>query len=62
MFSEGEFVKGKRQGEGTYTFSDGEKYTGQWFQDQQHGKGVFTFKNGNVYDGLWYKDINKDVE
>ena len=45
---EGEFVKGKRQGEGTYFFSDGEKYSGQWFQDQQHGRGVFTFKNGNV--------------
>ena len=37
---EGEFVKGKRQGEGTYIFSDGEKYSGQWFQDQQHGRGV----------------------
>ena len=49
---EGEFVKGKRQGEGTYIFSDGEKYSGQWFQDQQHGRGVFTFKNGNVYDGI----------
>ena len=56
---EGEFVKGKRQGEGTYIFSDGEKYSGQWFQDQQHGRGVFTFKNGNVYDGLWYKDYQQ---
>ena len=26
---EGEYVKGKRQGEGTYTFSDGEKYVGE---------------------------------
>ena len=33
---EGEYIKGLRQGEGTYTFVDGEKYIGQCFQDQQH--------------------------
>ena len=35
---EGEYVKGKREGYGTYMFPDGEKYEGQWFQDQQHGR------------------------
>lgn len=49
---EGEYVKGKREGYGTYTFPDGEKYEGQWFQDQQHGKGIYYFRTTTVNDGM----------
>ena len=41
---------------GIYTFPDGEKYDGQWFQDQQHGRGIYYFMNNNRYDGMWYQD------
>ena len=56
---EGEYVKGKRQGQGIYTFSDGEKYDGEWFQDQQHGYGTFWFMNNNRYEGMWYRDYQQ---
>lgn len=30
-----------RQGTGTYDFSTGESYSGEWLKDQINGKGVF---------------------
>ena len=36
-FYEGEVVNNKKHGKGTFTFSDGGKYIGDWQNDKRHG-------------------------
>ena len=43
---EGEYKDGKRNGQGTYTYSDGEKYVGKW-------------KNGKPWNGTEYDKDGK---
>ena len=40
---------------GTFTFSSGDNYVGEFGNDEQHGQGTFTWANGNKYVGE-YKD------
>jgi hypothetical protein len=40
-------------GTGTYIFSDGGKYSGQWKNLRQHGKGTATMASGSTYEGDW---------
>ena len=46
----------KRHGQGTYTFSSGAKYVGEWRDDKRHGQGTETFASGNKYVGEWRDD------
>ncbi|MDG1523855.1 MAG: hypothetical protein P8Q34_03245, partial [Hyphomicrobiales bacterium] len=36
---------------GTYTFPDGETYTGGFKNNFKHGQGTYTFPNGGIYIG-----------
>ena len=36
---------------GTYTYSQGWKYVGEWMDDQRNGQGTFTFSDGKKYIG-----------
>ena len=51
----GQWKNGAKHGLGTYTWSDGEKYEGQWRGTRlggvAEGDGVFTWKDGSVYTG-----------
>jgi hypothetical protein len=47
----GEFRAGIRNGQGTYTFANGEKYVGEFKDGKHHGQGTYTFANGNKYVG-----------
>ena len=38
---------------GAYTFTDGEKYVGEWQDDKRHGQGTYTFADGTQYVGEW---------
>ena len=38
---------------GTYTWSDGDKYVGEWKEGKQHGQGTYTFADGTVKKGEW---------
>ena len=38
-------------GLGTFTFSDGRIYTGEWRNGVKYGKGVFEWPDGRKYDG-----------
>ena len=49
----GEFLAGKKHGQGSDTFASGSKYTGHFFENQRHGHGVMTHSNGCIYDGSW---------
>mmetsp|Transcript_1127 Transcript_1127/g.1136 ORF Transcript_1127/g.1136 Transcript_1127/m.1136 type:complete len:89 (-) Transcript_1127:31-297(-) len=40
-------------GFGTFLWSDGRKYEGDYENDIKHGHGVFTWPDGKVYDGEW---------
>ena len=40
-------------GQGTYTFSNGDKYVGEFKDDLRNGQGTYTFSNGNKYVGEW---------
>lgn len=46
---------GKRHGKGTYFWSDGEKYVGNWKNDKEEGKGIRYLTNGSNYSGQWEK-------
>ena len=46
----GEFVNGKRQGCGTYLFSEGKSYIGSFENDKPHGQGIWLLSNA-VYIG-----------
>ena len=47
----GEFNGGKRDGQGTYTWSDGGKYVGEWKDGRPNGKGTWTYSSGWKYSG-----------
>ena len=36
---------------GIYTFSNGDKYEGNWKNDLKHGQGLSTYKSGDMYLG-----------
>ena len=47
-----ECIKGDcTNGQGTYTWADGNKYVGQFKNGKRHGQGIFTFVNGDKYVG-----------
>lgn len=52
----GYFVKGKKDGEGSITMSDGSHYNGQWKNDKKHGKGLELLSNGERYEGNFEND------
>lgn len=43
-------------GKGTYVFSNGNKYEGEWFEDLKNGYGVLYYLNGERYEGFWEND------
>ena len=49
----GVLVDGVRQGQGRYTFPEGQFYQGEFDQGNFHGKGSFQYVNGDHYDGEW---------
>ena len=54
---EGEFVDGKKEGNGKYIYENGKYYSGQWLNDYRHGKGILFYKNDNIkYDGEFAND------
>ena len=47
----GEIRNGVPEGQGTFTFSDGQKYVGEFHEGQQHGQGTETLPDGTKYVG-----------
>lgn len=40
-------------GLGSFVYSDGDYYVGQWRNGQRHGYGRYYYDNGDVYEGNW---------
>tara|TARA_B100000925_G_C21681716_1_gene334346 strand:- start:19 stop:345 length:327 start_codon:yes stop_codon:yes gene_type:complete len=49
----GEWLNGKRNGEGITTSSNGEIYEGEYKNDRRSGYGVYSFPSGERYSGNW---------
>lgn len=43
-------------GTGTYSFSNGDRYEGEWRNTKRHGWGTYFFANGVRYEGEWKDD------
>ena len=44
------------RGQGTYTWSTGDKYVGEWMNDKRTGQGTQTRADGTIEKGLWEND------
>ncbi|CAH3039907.1 unnamed protein product [Pocillopora meandrina] len=45
-----------RHGKGTYHYSDGDTYVGQWRWNNLHGHGLYKHKTGEVKQGYFYQN------
>ena len=41
---------------GTFTYTDGNKYVGEWQNSQANGQGTYTWADGAKYVGEWQSD------
>lgn len=48
---EGEWKNGLRDGQGKYTWTNGDTYTGAWFEDKRNGQGLYIWHDGSKYKG-----------
>lgn len=55
-YYEGNFLDGRRHGQGTFYYSSGTKYVGEWKADQKHGKGKVVFRNGTTIEADFVND------
>ena len=53
----GNYVEGKKNGEGVFLYPDGSKYDGSWINDLRNGWGTYTYPNGDTYEGEWYQGV-----
>lgn len=55
---EGQFVKGEKQGQGVYSFSNGLKYEGEYRAGLKRGTGtIFNCNDSVAYTGDFYDDL-----
>ena len=64
---EGDFVNGKRHGNGTMVWGDstqwaGDRYEGEWVEGWRTGQGTYTDANGAVSKGRWEKNVLVEPE
>ena len=52
---DGEWKEDKKDGQGTYTWKNGDKYEGEWKDDKKHGEGVLLYINGSKLEGEFRK-------
>lgn len=52
----GNFSSGLREGNGTFTYQNGDIYVGEWLQGKKHGHGTYTYaKDDTKLVGEWEK-------
>ena len=47
----GEIENGKPNGQGTFTFPNGDKYVGEYKDGKRHGQGTYIYHDGRKYEG-----------
>jgi radial spoke head protein 1 len=53
----GQFIQGKRQGKGTYSYVNGDIYDGEWENDVKQGQGTYTYACGSKKSGKWVQGV-----
>lgn len=62
---QGDYVADTRDGQGTYTFKNGNKYQGGYKLNKKHGFGIFIWDDkvgagaGDRYEGEWINDVRE---
>ena len=54
---QGQFEYGRRHGEGTMSYINGERYEGVWNKDVRSGRGTYYYADGRRYEGSFEKDV-----
>ena len=54
----GNWLDGKKHGQGTMVWDDGSKYEGGWVLDEFNGDGTYYYNNGDIYVGEWKNGKN----
>ena len=57
LFDSGEWKKGLREGRGSFTYANGDKYDGDFKNDERNGEGTYTYQNGDIYKGSYENDL-----
>lgn len=52
----GQWRRGKKEGEGTFTYKSGDSFSGEWVANRRHGSGTYRYADGASYDGRWVDD------
>lgn len=53
-FYHGHFLNGKRHGEGTFKYKNGDMYSGMWKEGKKHGQGTYVYaKTKYEITGIW---------
>merc|ERR1712217_48144 len=50
-------VNDLKEGEGTFLWADGRRFTGQWKEGKQHGVGLFRTAHGDQRVGEWREGV-----
>jgi hypothetical protein len=60
---EGNWIEGRREGFGTFFYSNGSRYDGYWHNNMKEGFGLLTEENGELKWGLYKADrlVKKDL-
>ncbi|GIL62825.1 hypothetical protein Vafri_16998 [Volvox africanus] len=53
---DGDWIQGRREGNGTRYYPSGEVYSGDWVANIRHGTGRYEYANGDMYVGQWADD------
>ena len=52
----GKFKNGSFNGDGIYTWTNGDKYIGEFKDGEREGQGILTWANGVKYSGVWVNE------
>ena len=52
---DGEWFRNEKNGFGTYSYSNGDRFVGTFRADLVDGEGLYNFKNRDSYNGQWEK-------
>ena len=58
---EGEFLNGKFNGKGKYSYPDGQIYEGDYVNGVKEGNGKLTFPSGRIYEGPFVNGLQHGI-
>ena len=53
-FHQGQYSNDKKEGQGKYSWSNGDWYEGEWKTGLRHGQGIYVWKDKNEKYDSWH--------